>query len=140
MKLRQVCVALAAIVLSFAATSARAADKGPFSWTGFYIGGLATGVSGSSTHCDNQSCSLAVIDYPNPSLDGWMGGVTAGYNLQSGRTVIGLEVDWSWGKLGEGVPSTGSFGCVVVCETSIESIGTIRARFGYTFDRFLPYL
>ena len=43
-------------------------------------------------------------------MGGWLGGVTAGYNVQMGRVVAGVEVDWSWGEAGIFTRQPG-FGC-----------------------------
>lgn len=110
----------------------------PFSWTGFYIGALASFNSGSSTHCDNGVCGP---DFPTNKFEGGMAGITAGYNKQYGKVVVGIEVDWSWGDVSDSAGSTGSFNCGSgPCITELKSLGTVRARLGYAFDRVLPYV
>jgi outer membrane immunogenic protein len=145
MKLRTV-VLSAAAAFSFAAVATSACaggslkDDRPFSWTGFYVGGLLSYASGDSKHCDDLTCDKPSVVYPKHEMGGWLGGVTAGYNYQMGRVVAGVEVDWSWGKAEGSSPDTSGFGCLGLCSTSVESIGTIRGRLGYTFDRLLPYI
>ena len=73
-------------------------------------------------------------------MGGWFGGVTAGYNVQTGRVVAGVEVDWSWGEAEGSSPDSPNFGCLGACATKVQSIGTIRGRLGYAFDRVLPYI
>ena len=64
----------------------------PYNWTGFYVGanvGYAWGPW-------NASASQIIFDPStthDPKVDGWLGGLQAGYNWQSGRWVFGLEGD-----------------------------------------------
>jgi len=117
-----------------AAGAASAADlpsrKGPvvapvyvpaFTWTGFYIGANAGYGWG------NVKPNVA------GDLDGFIGGGQVGYNYQIGQFVLGAEADFQGADL-----STGSnvFGDSV----RTEYFGTVRARVGVAFDRFLPYV
>ena len=112
----------------------------PFSWTGFYVGGLATYVSTDSKHCDAGTCAIPGVVYPDFGVTGGLGGIAVGYNVQTGKWVAGVELDWSWGDADGSSPGTASFGCAGDCTTSIRSIGTFRFRLGYALDRFLPYV
>lgn len=100
----------------------------PFSWQGFYIGvnggygwgdSSLTGAGGSSTI------------HPN----GGMVGPTVGYNFQLGSFVYGVEgdIDYSWMR------GTGDAPCAG-CEVRNDYFATVRGRFGYAFDRWLPYV
>jgi outer membrane immunogenic protein len=72
--------------------------------------------------------------------DGFVGGVQIGHNWQSGQLVYGLEADVTWSDIsdserisvcGPGVPSS----CVSArVESSIDWMGTVRARAGYLFQ------
>jgi len=77
-------------------------------------------------------------------MNGWLGGVTLGYNWQWQNWVLGVEGDWSWGKIDGSAPNTVNFDCGGRCLTDITSIGTVRGRvgyaIGYAFDHFLPYV
>lgn len=108
-----------------------------FSWTGLYVGALASRGWENTRHCDNQICAQG---WPNFEVSGWLGGLTAGYNLQMGSLVAGVEGDWSWADISESVPNTGNFGCGGSCTTDLESIGTVRARLGYAHERLLLYV
>jgi outer membrane immunogenic protein len=102
----------------------------PFSWSGFYVG--LNGGYGFGT--SNWANALATTgDF---RVSGALAGVTLGYNLQTGSWVWGLEadIDASWIK-----GSTTSVICSG-CETSNPWLGTGRARIGYAWDRWLPYL
>ena len=133
--------AVAAVALGATATSASAGGRGslkddrPFSWSGFYVGGLATWGSADAKHCDGD----CLPGFPAFQVDGTAGGVTVGYNYQMSKWVAGVELDWSWGKINGSSGSTSNFGCSNQCDTSLESIGTLRARLGYTFGNLLAY-
>lgn len=120
-----------------AAGAASAADlpsrKGPvaapvyvpvFTWTGFYVGANA-GYGWGNVNGNN----LGQIG----DLDGFVGGGQIGYNYQIGQFVIGAEADFQGADLGNG----SNLGLASV---KTEYFGTVRARVGVAFDRFLPYI
>jgi outer membrane immunogenic protein len=121
-----------------AAGAASAADlpsrKGPvaapvymppaFSWTGFYVGANA----GYGWGNVNANGFANVGD-----LDGFVGGGQVGYNYQMGQFVLGLEADLQAADLSSG----NNLGLVNV---KTDYFGTVRARAGVAFDRFMPYI
>ncbi|WP_377839690.1 outer membrane protein [Bosea sp. UC22_33] len=121
-----------------AAGAASAADlpsrKGPvaapvymppaFSWTGFYVGGNA----GYGWGNVNANGFANVGD-----LDGFVGGGQIGYNYQMGQFVLGLEADLQFADLSSG----NNLGLLNV---KTDYFGTVRARAGVAFDRFMPYI
>jgi outer membrane immunogenic protein len=137
-----------AIVLALAAAStvASAADlprqqpmvKAPvvapltaYDWTGFYIGVNGGGGWGRSEF-DGLTGTLGHFD-----TSGWLAGATAGYNLQYGHAVFGLEGDIDWSNI------NGSATCVgglATCQVQNDWLGTARGRLGWAFDRFLPFV
>jgi outer membrane immunogenic protein len=98
-----------------------------FTWTGFYAGLLAGGGLGSFTGTG--------APYFGGSPDGWLVGVGAGYNYQSGNLVVGGEADWSW----TGIGSSATPWAGVSSSGEVQDITTIRARFGYAMDRLLIF-
>jgi len=136
---------LAAATAMSAANAADMAAKAPtykaapaqlgYSWSGFYVGGLAGYGWGTGTHCDTNC-----IGVPNVDPKGWNAGVTLGHNWQLANWVLGVEGDWSWANMKGSSPNIPGFGCLGSCGTKIKSFETIRGRVGYAFDRFLPYL
>ncbi len=61
-------------------------------------------------------------------MDGFLGGVQAGYNWQLSRNwVFGIEADISGTDLNNAVPA------------HVDYLGTLRARVGYTWDRTMFY-
>lgn len=84
-------------------------------WTGVYVGAHG-----------GASFDRGTLDIPgghiSESETTGVGGLYGGYNWQSGRWVIGAEVDWTAGSL----------------HNSNELI-TVRGRLGHAFDRTLVY-
>lgn len=122
-----------------AAGAASAADlpsrKGPvvapvyvpvFTWTGFYVGANAGYAWGN---VKANSVNLGRVG----DLDGFIGGGQVGYNYQMGQFVVGAEADFQGADLATG----NSLGLVRV---KTEYFGTVRARVGVAFDRFMPYI
>jgi outer membrane immunogenic protein len=140
MKLKLLGTALAAMTLLATAFSAQAADiplpvyKGArpvvayYNWTGFYVGINGGYGWGTSTWSLPPGAGI------RPK--GWLFGGTIGYNYQMGSIVLGLEGDWDWSNV------KGSVACAVVaiCTTENRWLATFRGRFGYAFDRWLPYV
>jgi outer membrane immunogenic protein len=135
------CVALGLVA---AASCAQAADlsvaplyKAPppaqyvspaYDWSGFYVGVNGGGGWGHSKW-DASGVSTG--------LSGGLVGGTAGYNMQYGRAVFGIEGDIDWAHL-QG--SAASPLCPAGCTTSDNWLSTVRGRLGYSFDRVMPYV
>jgi outer membrane immunogenic protein len=104
----------------------------PYNWTGFYVGINGGGGWGRS----DWSGPLGSTD--SFDLSGGLVGGTIGYNWQMGQWVFGLEGDLDWTNI-RGSTSSGI--CAgTSCETRNDWLGTARARFGYAFDRIMPYV
>lgn len=133
---------LAALALLAAPLAAEAADmpvkaspyfKGSprsvvsyYNWTGFYAGGFGGYGWGKS----DWSAPVASTD-----PKGAIFGLTGGYNWQMGSMVLGIEADYGWSSI------KGSAACGAgTCETANSFLVTGRARVGYAFDRWLPYV
>jgi outer membrane immunogenic protein len=130
----------AALALLATTLTVEAADiprpvfKGPvrsviayYNWTGFYAG-INAGYGWGTSNWDIP----AVQNDPN----GFIIGGTIGYNYQTGSFVWGLEGDIAWAD----VKGSVDCGLGLTCETANRWLGTARGRFGYAFDRFLPYV
>lgn len=138
-------VALAA--LSAPAAAADLATKYPvkavpvpvFSWTGFYIG-ANVGYGGDSFTYDVNAVGVPVADLSLTSSGFFVGG-QIGYNYQfANNVVLGIETDLQWSDV-SGTVDVGVLGVPLLSAgSSIDYFGTIRARLGYAFDRFLPYI
>jgi outer membrane immunogenic protein len=147
-------VPLVCAVLLLASVSAQAADihraapvyKAPsadpapqaFDWTGFYLG-LNGGYAGGRSSWSDPAAGAASGGF---NTSGGTVGGQIGYNWQTGPLVLGAESDMNWlnsrgSSSAGGVCATDGGGN---CQTQQNWLGTTRARVGYAFDRWLPYI
>lgn len=107
------CLAFGCLATGATSANAQLFNQGP--WSGLYLG--AHGGYGWARDSD-------------PSTSGWAGGLHAGYNLQLGSALIGIEGDYSWASL------SGS-GAVIglPVSTDIDSFWSIRGRLGWTLSK-----
>jgi len=122
-----------ATLLACAASVSYAASG--HNWAGFYVGGQAGYVMGTTNA--NDGVDSSDIDY-----DGWLGGVTLGYNHKINNLVLGIEGDYSWGNVsgsGDGGPGWGC-GTTDTCTFEVNELGTLRVRVGYDMGNILPYV
>ncbi len=99
-----------------------------FDWSGFYAGlnaGYAFG-------------DLNVTPLPQADLDGWIGGIQAGYNYQWDSIVFGIEGDVQFG----GMDSSTTYATrpPLTVSSDLEWLSTIRGRVGVAFDSLMPYV
>lgn len=112
-----------------------------FTWTGFYAGAnVGYGFTGQSSTFIDPTYAATVT--PNGGRGGIVGGAQAGYNYQftpGSGLVLGLETDIQGTNLTRG--STGTIGTTTYYNVSpkLDYLGTVRARVGYAFDRWLVY-
>ena len=98
-----------------------------FTWTGFYAGVNGQLGLGSFTQGGSQAFGSPV---------GGLGGLTAGYNYQSGQLLVGAEADAAFGSIsGNGYSGVGGHSSGV-----INGLGTARVRVGYVFNQALFYV
>ncbi len=140
-------LASASIAALMLASGAQAADlrtppvyKAPpaalpaWTWTGFYIGGTVGGVFSHNSVSNDPAAIQILPSLINMNGSGVIGGLEAGYNWQISQVVLGIEGDISWSSLrgSAGVPGA-------TLTSSLNSLGTIRGRLGWAFDRVLVY-
>jgi outer membrane immunogenic protein len=131
---------LAAAAVLLAPLAAHAADlqRGPYkapayvapayaNWTGFYAG-INAGYGFGKSNWDVPAVS--------PTPKGFVGGVTLGFNYQTGVWVWGLEGDVDYSDMkGDTTCGAGT------CETKNSWLATTRGRIGYAgWNNFLPYI
>jgi hypothetical protein len=104
----------------------------PFSWSGFYVGAFGGYGVGSSSWVN----SATGVGTNNFRVRGFVAGGTAGYNLQTGEWVWGVEADAG----GSWINGTTNAGCAPGCETKNIWRATARGRIGHAWERWLPYL
>jgi outer membrane immunogenic protein len=124
-----------------AAGDARASAGPSFEgrFQGFYVGGHVGFASLSSAPSD-RDLFLTVPAEPGSGI-GAIGGVQAGYNVQRGRAVFGVEADWSFGTVKNDlrfayyIPDSD-----LRTSNELKGFGTVRGRAGLAADDLLIYL
>ncbi len=109
--LRRSLLALSASAVLAGGAQAQVFGTGP--WTGLYVGA-------HGGHGWNGSSGV--------DLSGWAGGVHAGYNLQLGSIVLGVEGDYTWSNL-DGSSQLAN----LPLDGAVDSLWSIRGRLGYSF-------
>ncbi len=140
-----------ALVLGAATLVAPAAADGPNSWGGFYIGahaGYGLGEhSGTGIYTDTSG-SYNVLDPETGTVDleGGIGGLQAGFNIQSGSLVYGLEGNFTWtGIEGNNTfisddGNNGSTDYTWSIKTNLDWMASLRGRVGVLVSpSFLVY-
>jgi outer membrane immunogenic protein len=117
-----------------------------FTWTGFYVG-AQVGYGWNANDNDFVLPSGYVVqggDFGDEG-DGFLAGVHAGYNVQLGSFVVGVEGDIE-GVFGDDNddlvivgPGGGVFTNYGFAGNALDWQGSIRARAGFAFDRTLIY-
>jgi outer membrane immunogenic protein len=107
-------------------------------WAGFYVG-VEGGEGWASTHVENLASSTGTLK----DRGSFFGG-TVGYNWQWSNLVLGIEGDYSSANISAighdaAVAPTCTAGGLGECGAKLSSLGTVRARLGYAFDRTLVY-
>ncbi len=112
-----------------------------YNWTGIYLGVNGGYGFGQQTPGSLFGDSFSAFNYNG---NGWLGGITAGAQLQSGHTVIGLEADIDWANItGSGTGPMSFNGAAIGTATlssTLSSVSTARARVGYALDNWLFYV
>ena len=100
-------------------------------WSGFYVG-----VHGGYGFGETElSIPGLATDY---DIDGWLAGVQAGYNFQSGMWLFGVEADIAYSSIDGSIAVAGQN--PLAATTDIDWLATIRARAGLHYDRWMPYI
>jgi outer membrane immunogenic protein len=129
--MNRIVLGAAALAVAGWTTSAQAADlpyapRAPYtvnqplnaySWAGPYLGG-------------NLGYDWGSIDHNPTKPSGFVGGVQAGYNWQSGHWVFGVEGD---------IEATGAADTFAPWKFSNPWFGTLRGRAGYALNNVLFY-
>lgn len=105
-----------------------------FAWTGAYVGGQIGYLWG-----DGDFDSLGGDATIEP--DGWLAGLYAGYNYQmDNNIVLGADADFAWSGADDSSTTSDAIGPTGTVDTEMKWEGALRARLGYSVDRFLPYI
>ena len=104
-----------------------------YNWRGLYFGVQGSYHTGNS-NWDEPFGGFRI----SHDIEGGMGGFYVGYNFQTPyHFVFGIETEMSFGSVdGSSSCPNASFSC----HTDVKWIGSTRGRFGYAFDRFMPFV
>ncbi|MFB9263241.1 carbohydrate porin [Bradyrhizobium erythrophlei] len=134
--------ALGAAAFGPAAVAADMAIKAPayrtiYNWTGFYVGGHVGYGDGTLGPGTNPLPEQGVF-FP-PTITGGIGGFQVGYNREfANRFVLGVEADATFtspldqARHARQMPAP--------FNGTIDYVGTLRGRAGYSFGTWMPYL
>ncbi|HVB89660.1 MAG TPA: outer membrane beta-barrel protein [Beijerinckiaceae bacterium] len=128
-----------------------------YNWTGFYIGanaGAAFGefaprtsaaYSGFGYFATTSIPAIAAVGAQTIDPTGFTGGIEAGYNMQSGSFVFGLESDFDYFGLRGSATNSGVYPCcgptgfTVNSSARTSGLFTLRPRIGIAHDNLLFY-
>ena len=100
-------------------------------WSGWYVGGHVGYLWGETTVWDDS-----VLLEKDAKTNGFIGGLLAGYNWQSGAWVFGGEADFGWTNAhGTGNQSENG----PVNHYKFHWTSHVRGRLGYAFDNVLVF-
>jgi len=133
---------ISALLIAAPLTVASAADmavKAPpapaapmWNWTGTYVGVVGGGGWGRTNQVDLNG----ITTNPYNQSGGTFGG-TAGIQVQNNKWVLGAETDLSWARINGTVAVPVCVGGT--CFTNLKWFGTVRARVGYAWDRWMIF-
>lgn len=120
-------------IIAAATLAAPAAADEPINWTGLYFG-----AHGAYTWADIDFPGAPAYPGgpPRQTLEGGFVGLQVGYNYQISKLVLGVEADIATGNI-TGKVHDGNY---IVQTDTIDLIGTVRGRIGYSMGPLLPYL
>jgi outer membrane immunogenic protein len=114
-----------------------------YDWSGFYVGVFGGGGFGNHNVNNALGSSSTFTNFTaNYSSQGGVAGGEAGYNWQSGNYVVGIEADGFWSGIkgnDSAAINAGSFAITSVDADNLRWGGTLRARGGFTIDRWLMF-
>lgn len=115
-------------------------DNSSYDWSGAYVG-VQGGYAWGDTHPTFNAVSSADIN-----VEGVIGGVEAGYNMQTGNVVLGFEADASLAGIdgtlvaGPNTPCILPVGSLSNCAADVDWLVTARARAGFAIDNVMPFI
>ena len=106
-----------------------------YNWTGAYMGAFA-GTPWGDEHWFTALANSRDV----PQFRGYLWGGQAGYNVQAGRFVYGIEGDYGWSNARGGKACTGgATPFFLTCEAEVNSLASLTGRLGYTLGRAMFY-
>lgn len=128
---------LGALLFLIISNAIPASAQSVSNWSGPYLGAqFGYGFGEMNSYSTNLVGTFPVPHNGKPT--GVLGGVHAGYNLQSGYLVYGLEGDIEAAAL-NGKTAVDAFAVTYTSRTTSDFDASIRGRVGIAFDQFLFY-
>ena len=141
------------LAMTAAAVAADMSAKGTspppaFSWGGFYVGanvGYAWSSSTDVVSYVQPPPGAAGISNTSEQPSGFAAGGQGGYNWQLGNWILGVEADAQGASAHQAATTNVSVagtpvpGMTTTVSDALDSFGTMRARIGYAFDRWMFY-
>jgi opacity protein-like surface antigen len=109
-----------------------AASWGTYNWTGAYVGAFA-----GRTWVEENWRYVGFGSTVDPEAAGYLVGGQAGYNLQFGRVVVGIEGDYGFSNANGGKSCPNGF--FFTCEAEVDRLAALTGRLGVTWGRALFY-
>lgn len=110
----------------------------PFSWSGFYVGGNIGGAWSDLSHTTTTPAGDAATLSFDPSS--FAGGVQAGYQVQMGAMVIGLEMGLTGFELSQRKAFDPAFVADRTRRVDVDWLFTLTPRIGFAMDKWMVYL
>jgi opacity protein-like surface antigen len=104
-----------------------------YNWTGPYIGGFAGKLWGDQSW--NYVGGGGTVQDAYAS---YIAGGQAGYNVQLGRIVLGVEADYGFSNSHGGVPCPNA--AFFTCNAEVDNLMSVTGRAGVTWERALFYV
>jgi len=103
-----------------------------YNWTGPYVGAYV-----GSTWGGEHWFSPTFGTTTDPDFGGYLIGGQVGYNIQTGRVVLGVEADYGGSNAHGGVSCPNAF--LFTCNAELDRVASVTGRVGYTWGRALFY-
>lgn len=122
---------------SFGTNSAAAA----YNWSGCYVGLEGGGVWGNSQSYSENPASMffGLASTIGIRTTGGLFGATTGCNYQFTNWILGIENDFSWTDNSGTASGAYPFSSATTYQTKETWLETLRARFGFAWDRWFFY-
>ena len=130
--------AFAGLTLTMAQAADIEATPAAYDWSGPYVG-LQGGYAWGDNDASMQSFRVPPLTVDSIDIDGWLGGIHAGYLWQNDSFVFGVEGDGEFADIDGETDVTRGQEVVGQLEQEIDWLASLRLRAGFAVDRALFY-
>lgn len=134
--------AMMAVSGAHAADAIVSQEPAPYAANAFSFGGAYVGGEIGWGWAQSKLSAWDIDGSEHFNSNGFLGGVYAGYNFDMGNSVIlGIDGNFDYNDLKKSHDFDGNNQLPAASSKSqLEWSGAVRARAGYAFDRFMPYI